>query len=147
MHVLGLPGGLGIWPCHYCGSRCCYDAVWFLAWESPHIMGKKNKIKQKKFRYLRIYFLLFQAHLQHMEFPVQGLNGSCSCRPTPEPQRCGIRAVSATYTTAHSNTGSSTHWAGQQSDRSLMNNSHVCYCWATRRTPRDLFFKKEHGCL
>ena len=29
--------------------------------------------------------------------------------PTPEPQQCGIRATSATYTTAHGNPGSLTH--------------------------------------
>ena len=44
-------------------------------------------------------------------FPGWGSNQSCSCRPTPEPQQCGIQAASATYTTAHGNTGSLTHWA------------------------------------
>ena len=44
-------------------------------------------------------------------FPGQGLNRSCSHRPTPEPQQRGIRAASATYTTAHGNAGSLTHWA------------------------------------
>ena len=29
----------------------------------------------------------------------------------PEPQQCGIQAASATYTTAHGNAGSLTHWA------------------------------------
>ena len=29
----------------------------------------------------------------------------------PQPQRCGISASSATYTTAHGDTGSLTHWA------------------------------------
>ena len=36
-------------------------------------------------------------------------NRNCSCRPTPEPQQPGIRAVSSTYTTAHGNAGSLTH--------------------------------------
>ena len=45
------------------------------------------------------------------KFPGQGLNRSCSCRPTPQPQQCRIRASSATYTTAHSNSGSLIHWA------------------------------------
>ena len=39
----------------------------------------------------------------------RGCNWSCSRRPTPQPQQCGIPAASATYTTAHSNTGSLTH--------------------------------------
>ena len=41
--------------------------------------------------------------------PQQGLDWSYSCRPMPEPQQCGIRAASATYTTAHGNTRSLTH--------------------------------------
>ena len=36
---------------------------------------------------------------------------TCSCGPTPQPQQCQIQATSATYTTAHSNTESLTHWA------------------------------------
>jgi len=36
---------------------------------------------------------------------------SCSCQPQPQPQQHGIWAASATYTTAHRNTGSLTHWA------------------------------------
>ena len=42
-------------------------------------------------------------------FPGQGSNWGCSPRPTPEPQQRGIRATSATYTTAHVNTRSLTH--------------------------------------
>ena len=41
----------------------------------------------------------------------RGSNRSCSCQPTPEPQQLRIRAKSATYTTAHSNARSLTHWA------------------------------------
>ena len=51
------------------------------------------------------------AHLQYMEVPRLGVDQSCSCRPTPEPQQCQIQAVSATYTTAQGNTGSLTHGA------------------------------------
>ena len=35
-------------------------------------------------------------------------NWSYSCWPIPQPQQCGIRAASVTYTTARRNTGSST---------------------------------------
>ena len=42
------------------------------------------------------------------------INQSCSCRPTPQPQQWQIGAAfgaaSATYTTAHSNAESLTHW-------------------------------------
>ena len=44
-------------------------------------------------------------------FPGQGSNRSCSRPPTPQPQQLGIRAASATYTTAHGNAGSFTHRA------------------------------------
>ena len=57
------------------------------------------------------FFFFLGPHLQHMEVHRLGLNGSCSCRPTPQPQQCRIRASSVTYTTAHCNTGSLTHWS------------------------------------
>ena len=44
-------------------------------------------------------------------FPGWGLNHSCSCWPTSQPQQLGIRAASATYTTAHGNARSLTHSA------------------------------------
>ena len=34
-----------------------------------------------------------------------------SLQPTPHPQQCRIWATSETYTTAHCNTGSLTHWS------------------------------------
>ena len=42
-------------------------------------------------------------------FPGYGFSQSCSRQPTPEPQQCGIRAASATYTTALSHVRSLTH--------------------------------------
>jgi len=47
-------------------------------------------------------------------FPGWGSNRTCSHWPTPQPHshsNVGIRAVSATYTTAHGNSGSLIHWA------------------------------------
>ena len=41
--------------------------------------------------------------------PGQGSNRSYGYRPTPEPWQRGIRAMSATYTTAHGNARSLTH--------------------------------------
>jgi len=56
-------------------------------------------------------FVFLGLHPWYMEVPRLGQNRSCSCWPAPQPQQCGIQAASATYTTAHSNTGSLTHWA------------------------------------
>ena len=44
-------------------------------------------------------------------FPGYGSNQSYSCQPTPQPQPHQIWAASATYTTAHGNARSLTHWA------------------------------------
>ena len=38
-----------------------------------------------------------------MGVPWLGVESGCSYRPTPQPQPCQILAMSATYTTAHSN--------------------------------------------
>ena len=76
-------------------------------------------------------------------FPGLGSNQSCSCQPTPEPQQLGIRAMSATYTTAHSNVGSLTHWArpGIEPTTSWFLVRFVNH-WVTTGTPRALFFKR-----
>ena len=39
-------------------------------------------------------------------------NQNHSCQPKPQPQQRQIRAVYGTYTTAHGNAGSLTHWVG-----------------------------------
>ena len=57
-------------------------------------------------------FCLFQGHTCGiLRFLGQGSNQCCSRQPTSQPQQRRIRAKSATYTTAHRNAGSSTHWA------------------------------------
>ena len=71
----------------------------------------------KRFSILFIYLFLFFFFpfvflgllLRHMELPRLGSNQSYSHRPTP--QQHGIQAESATYTTAHGNASSLTHWA------------------------------------
>ena len=44
------------------------------------------------------------------KFPDWGSNRSCSCQPMPQPLQHQIRVTLASYTIAHSNTGSLTHW-------------------------------------
>ena len=66
-----------------------------------------------------IYFILFiyfapppfslGLHLQRVKVPRLGVDRSCSCWPTPQPQQLGVRGASSTYTTAHGITGSLTH--------------------------------------
>ena len=61
------------------------------------------------------------------------LNWSHSCGPTPQPQQCGIWAASAT--TAHSNTGSLTHWVrpGIEPTSSWILVQFI-NCWAMKGT-------------
>ena len=49
-------------------------------------------------------------HQRHMEVPRLGVKMSYSCQPTPQPQPHQIPATSATYTAAHGNARSLTHW-------------------------------------
>ena len=51
-----------------------------------------------------------------LKFLGQGSNQSCNCQPTPQPQQHGIQATFVTYTTAHGNARSLTHWRGQGSN-------------------------------
>ena len=50
------------------------------------------------------FFFFFFCH--SLWVPGSGSNGSCSHRPTPEPQLCQIPAESGTYNTARGNAGS-----------------------------------------
>ena len=60
---------------------------------------------------LFFFFFFLGPYLWHIEVPGLGVNQSCSCWPTPQPQQRQIWAMSATYyTTAHGNAGSLTHW-------------------------------------
>ena len=60
--------------------------------------------------FLFVCFCFLGPYPQHMEVPRLGSNWSYSCWPRPQPQQHSIRAISATYATAHSNARSPTHW-------------------------------------
>ena len=63
--------------------------------------------------FFSFFFCLFRAEpMTYGGFPGQRSNQSYSCWPTPQPQECQIWATSMTYTTAHHNARSLTHWAG-----------------------------------
>ena len=69
-----------------------------------------------------------------MEVPRLGVqNWNYSCRPTPQAQQLGIQTTSVTYTTAHSNTESLTHWKSPGIEPSsswiLINSSVPLFAW------------------
>ena len=61
---------------------------------------------------LSFFFFFFFGGGPHthgiQRFPGWGSNWNCSCQPMRQPQQHQIQASSATYSTAHSNTGSLT---------------------------------------
>ena len=61
-----------------------------------------------------------------------------SHRPTPQPQQ--VRSAFVTYTTAHGNAGSLTHWARPGDwTCTLMDTSQIRFCRATMGTPGSTF--------
>jgi len=75
-------------------------------------------------------------YLWHTEVSRLGMNLSCSCQPKLQPQQCGIWDMSVTYTTAHGNTRSLTHWMrpGIEPVSSWILVRFVTH-WATTGTP------------
>ena len=59
--------------------------------------------------FLFSFVVFLGLYLRHMEVPRP--NRRYSCWPPPQPQPCRIQAASATYTAAHGNARSLTHWA------------------------------------
>ena len=58
-----------------------------------------------------MFLSFFGQHPWHMEVPKLGVEMELHLPPTPQPQQRRIWAASVTYTMAHGNTGSLTHWA------------------------------------
>ena len=87
------------------------------------------------------------APTAHGGSQARGSNWSRSHQPTPEPQQRGIRAASASHTTAHGNAGSLTHWArpGIKPATSWCLIRFV-NCWATVGTP-DYFYHLKSSLL
>ena len=73
---------------------------------------KQNSVTSYPNHFLFFFLFLLGTHLQHMEVPRVGVRLELQLLPTSQPQQCQIPAVSATYTTVHSNAGSLTYWLG-----------------------------------
>ena len=62
------------------------------------------------FNFFFFFFCFLGQHLQHVDVSRVGVESVLQLQPTPQPQQREIQAASATYTTAHSNALSPTHW-------------------------------------
>ena len=63
------------------------------------------------FIYYYYYLLFLGPYRWHMEVPWLGVELGLQPSAYAQPQKCGIQVMSATYTTAHGNTGFPMHWA------------------------------------
>ena len=96
-----------------------------------------------------VYFFFSFLGCTHgiWKFLGQGLNQSCSCQPTPQPQELGTRATSATYTTAHGKAGSPTHSEARDWTCTLMDNSQIVSAapqWELHNLGFDCRFLSQH---
>ena len=91
-----------------------------------------------------LFLLSRAAPVGTWKFPGEGSNGSCSCRPTPQPQQLSIWAASVTYTTAHGNAGSLTHSArpGIEPASSWFPVGFVNH-WPTKGAPASVLLNRE----
>ena len=78
--------------------------IHLLSWHKSIALVLKNDL------FFFFFCLLRATPTAQGRSQARGLNWSCSHWPTPQPQQCQIWAASLTYTTAHSNVGSLSHW-------------------------------------
>ena len=70
-----------------------------------NILAYEFTIIFKSFSFF-FFGLFLGLHLKHMEVPRLGNKSQLQPAPQLQPQQCGIRAASATYTTAYRNASS-----------------------------------------
>ena len=100
-------------------------------------LQKLGMFMSEKYRGSFLFIFLFRAApTAYGASPGKVSNRSRSCQPTPQPQQRQIWAESTTYTTAHGNARSLTHWArpGMEPVSSWILVGFA-NCWATVRTP------------
>ena len=68
-------------------------------------------VNESKTGIFSLFFVFFRAaSAAYGGSQARGLNLSCSCQSTPQPQQCGIRTMYSPYTTVRGNARSWTHW-------------------------------------
>ena len=71
-------------------------------------MGSADENSRALMNFYYYYYFCFLVAYGGSQ--TRGWNRSYSCWPTPQPQQCRIWSKSVTYTTAHGNARSLTHW-------------------------------------
>ena len=93
--------------------------------------------------FLLFLFLLFRASpMAYGGSQARGSNQSYSC--LPQPQQCGIRATSATYTEAYGHSGSPTLSEARDQTCILEDTSQIGFLYASVEAPAPSFIELFH---
>ena len=126
------------------GTQIRSERIRFLPWKlSMKVLGTWSIIRENNLGipFFFFSFVFFEGFTHSIwRFPGQGSNGSCSCQTMPEPQQHQIPAESATYTTAHSNTGFLTHW-GRPGIKPASSWMRIHFCCVPMGTPSQRSFQ------
>ena len=116
--------------------------------ETAEWNGKRgmNFIPVSVFFFFFFLFFFFLCSLGPHLVPRLGMDRNYSFWPTPQPQQHRIWAASATYTTAHGNTGSLTHWARPGIKPATSRFLVRFVSSAPRRELQEALFLKEGWC-
>ena len=106
-----------------------------MVWKSPQTALEFSHMYMTRMSLFLFLFFFFQGHTPGMwRFPDKGSSWSCSCHPTPQPQRCQIPATSATCIIAHSKARSLTHWARPRIEHASSWIRVIHFHWAVMGT-------------
>ena len=98
-------------------------------------------VKWDKILFLFLYFVFLGPLLWHMEAPRLGVQGSCSCQPTPQPQQCQI-------CDPHHSSWPRRILNPLSESRNCTSNfmvpSRIRFRWATTGTPDEMFYNCQN---
>ena len=123
---------------------CFLEIVLPKEWKENSVAwaAKKPRVPSKSCKFFVCLFCFLGPCLQPMEGSSQarGWIGATVAGLRHKPKQCRIWAASVTYTIAHSNAGSPTHW-----DRPGIKPASSRFCCATMGTPKSCRFNGLAG--
>ena len=100
---------------HFCPLLVSNPGCMYTLHHLPKLVILSSQLAQSPSEgcfFLVVVVLLFRAEpVAYGGSQARGWIRAVACRPTPQLQQHGMQALSATYTTAHGNAGSPTHWS------------------------------------
>ena len=131
-------------------GRTWWKLVWenecIYVWLGHYAVQKKLTQHCKSTIIFFFFFCLFRAApMAYRGSQARGQIGAVAASLHPSPEQRGIWATSVTYTTAHNNAGSLTHWVSRDWTYILMDPCQIRFRCTMMGTPIILwFFKNEN---